>query len=86
MRDGKAQHHLIDPRTGQPAESDVMAATVIHTEAALAEAYTKVLIILGAEAGLKWITQQRQQAALVVRKNGDVLVTANFYHGKSELA
>ncbi len=85
MHNGKEQHHLIDPRTGQPAESDVMAATVIHPEAALAEAYTKVLIILGAEAGLKWITQQPQQAALVVRKNGEVLVTADFLSLKSEL-
>jgi thiamine biosynthesis lipoprotein len=78
MRGGQAQHHLIDPRTGQPAESDVLAATVIHNEAALAEAYTKVLIILGAEAGLKWITRQPQSAALVVRKNGEVRVTADF--------
>jgi thiamine biosynthesis lipoprotein len=85
-RGGKPQHHLIDPRTGQPAESDVLAATVIHTEAALAEAYTKVLIVLGAEAGLRWITQQPQQAALVVRKNGEVLVTADFLALRAELA
>lgn len=84
MRGGKMQHHLIDPRTGQPAASDVLAATVIHTEATLAEAYTKVLIILGAEAGLKWITQQPQQAALVVRKNGEVLATAGFLALKAE--
>jgi thiamine biosynthesis lipoprotein len=86
MRGGKMQHHLIDPRTGQPAESDVLAATVIHSEAVLAEAYTKVLIILGAEAGMKWITQQPQQAALVVRKNGEVLVTADFLAIRAELA
>jgi thiamine biosynthesis lipoprotein len=85
MRGGKMQHHLIDPRTGQPAESDVLAATVIHSEAALAEAYAKVVIILGAEAGMQWITQQPQRAALVVRKNGEVLVTADFLSLRAEL-
>ena len=83
-RGGKPQHHLIDPRTGQPADSDVLAATVIHSEAALAEAYTKVLIILGADAGLQWINQQPQRAGLVVRKNGDVLVTQDFLSLRAE--
>ena len=78
MRGGKPQHHLIDPRTGQPAVTDVLAATVIDTSATLAEAYAKALVILGSTAGLDWIMQQPQRAALVVRTDGAALATADF--------
>lgn len=78
MRGGKPQHHLIDPRTGQPAVTDVLAATVIDTSATLAEAYAKALVILGSAAGLDWLMQQPQRAALVVRTDGAVLATADF--------
>lgn len=78
-RQGKrARHHLIDPRTGQPAETDVLSATVIHPEAALAEGYAKALVLMGSEAGLAWILHQPQQAALVVRKDRAVLATEAF--------
>jgi thiamine biosynthesis lipoprotein len=78
MRGGQPQHHLIDPRTGQPAATDVLAATVVHNDATLAEAYAKALVILGSADGLNWIMQQSQRAALVVRTDRAVLATADF--------
>jgi thiamine biosynthesis lipoprotein len=75
---GKPQHHLIDPRTSQPAVTDVLSATVIHRDASLAEGYTKVLILSGSQAGLEWLGSQPQQAALIVRTDGAVLATSDF--------
>jgi FAD:protein FMN transferase len=75
---GQQRHHLIDPRTGQPAETDVLAATVIHPDAALAEGYTKALILMGSAAGLDWINRQPQRAALIVRRDRAVLATSDF--------
>ncbi len=46
-RDGKAFHHLIDPRTGQPAESDIVTATVCAPNAVQAEAWAKATLIGG---------------------------------------
>lgn len=40
-------HHLIDPATGRPAETDVVAVTVVADEAWRAEAFTKLLFIAG---------------------------------------
>jgi thiamine biosynthesis lipoprotein len=78
MRGGQPQHHLIDPRTGQPAVTNVLAATVVHSDAALAEAYAKALVILGSAEGLNWIMRQPRRAALVVRTDGAVLATSDF--------
>ncbi len=42
-------HHLIDPRTGLPAQSELMSVTVVHAEADTAEVWTKVGFLAGRE-------------------------------------
>jgi thiamine biosynthesis lipoprotein len=49
-QDGKEQHHLIDPRTQQPAETDWLSVTVVADHAASAEVYAKSLLIGGPQA------------------------------------
>lgn len=44
---GQSRHHLIDPRTGLPAETDWLSVTVIAPHAAEAEVYAKSLLIGG---------------------------------------
>jgi thiamine biosynthesis lipoprotein len=44
-------HHLVDPRTGRPAETDVAAVTVIAATALRAEVLAKAAAVLGAVAG-----------------------------------
>ena len=46
-RDGHIYHHLIDPRTGQPAQSDILSATVIAPNAVDAEIWAKASLISG---------------------------------------
>ena len=41
------RHHLIDPRTGEPAESEWLSVTTLAPHAALAEVYAKALLIGG---------------------------------------
>jgi thiamine biosynthesis lipoprotein len=47
--DGREQHHLIDPRTGAPAESDLLRVTVVADDAVDAEVDAKALFLAGAE-------------------------------------
>lgn len=65
-------HHLIDPRTGAPATTDVLAATVVGPSAFAAEVAAKVVCLSGARAGLAFIDDQPGLAALVVRTDGGV--------------
>ena len=44
---GKNRHHIIDPRTGEPAVSDWISVTVIAPHACEAEVYAKALLIAG---------------------------------------
>jgi thiamine biosynthesis lipoprotein len=50
QRDGQTLHHIIDPRTGKPATSNVMAASVIAPDAVQAEIWAKAAVIDGRAA------------------------------------
>ena len=49
------QHHLIDPRTGMPAATDVQTATVIAATGARAEALAKSAFLRPSDAYLSWL-------------------------------
>lgn len=70
---GAEQHHIIDPRTGCPADTDVLAATVVAPDGPLAEVAAKVALILGSRAGLAWLDQRPTLAGLLVLADGRVL-------------
>src|SRR4029079_14533378 len=55
---GRLRHHLIDPRTGAPARTDVLTASVIAGSAADADVHAKVAVLLGARAGLTYLTRR----------------------------
>jgi len=77
-RDGVEQHHVIDPRTGRPARTDVWTATVIAGSALDADIGAKRLLLEGSQGGLAWIEEHRDLAALVVRADGLVLQSTRF--------
>ncbi len=78
LRDGKWQHHLIDPRTGLPAQTDVLSATVIAPTTYEAEIAAKVIAITGSEDGLAWLEEQPEYAAIVVREDGQAVYSAQL--------
>lgn len=55
QHDGQIKHHLINPHTGQSANTDALSVTVVAERTVLAEVYAKVALILGAEAGLAYL-------------------------------
>jgi thiamine biosynthesis lipoprotein len=50
VADGRVVHHLLDPRTGEPAEAGLIAVTVSGPDPAWAEVWSKVLFIGGRDA------------------------------------
>jgi thiamine biosynthesis lipoprotein len=73
-RAGREQHHLIDPATGRPAESDVVRVTVAAASAVEAEVRAKALFVAGAEAALRE-ANARSLPAVVVTADGRTLLS-----------
>ena len=51
-RGGRELHHLIDPQTGVPAETDLVRVTVVAPDAVEAEVVAKSLFLAGADAAV----------------------------------
>ena len=43
----KVRHHLIDPRSGEPAKTDWLSVTAISASVVIAEVYAKAILIAG---------------------------------------
>ena len=54
---GPRSHHLIDPRTGRPAETDLVEVSVLAPSGAEAEVLAKTALLLGREAGARFLDE-----------------------------
>ncbi len=78
MQNGIPVHHIIDPRTGFPAQTDVLTATAIAPTVMQAETVAKTLLILGSENALFWLDAHPEFDALLVLEDGQRLMSENF--------
>ncbi len=68
--DGVRVDHVIDPRSGKPANNSVVSVTVVHEQAMWADAYATALMVLGADAGTQ-MAEKLGLAVLVITKTSD---------------
>lgn len=77
-KDGAWQHHIIDPRTGLPATSDVLSATVIAPSVVDAEVAAKTALILGSQDGLQWLETHAAYAGILALGDGRRLFSSRI--------
>lgn len=70
-------HHLIDPRTGAPSRTDVLTATVVAPTALAAEVAAKMVVLLGADAGIAWL-DRHHLGGVAVLDGGERRASARF--------
>lgn len=63
------RHHLLDTRTGLPAQSDLWSVTVVADRCEQAEVAAKVAFILGSRQGANFLREHRI-AGLLVHEDG----------------
>lgn len=66
------QHHLIDPRTFTPADTDVLSATVVGPAVTDCEAAAKTVLLLGSQSGIAWLEARPTLAGIVVFNEGTI--------------
>lgn len=75
---GKRYHHILDPRTGYPAQN-AQSVTVVHENGALADAAATALFIAGSEQWLDIAKNMQIKQALLVDRNGKIYVTRSLH-------
>ena len=70
---GSVRHHLIDPRTGSSAVTDVVQATVVCGSALRAEALAKSAVIAGSSEGLALLERAGVAGAIILTDSDEIL-------------
>ncbi len=75
---GRVAHHLIDPRTGQPAQTDILTATVWAEQATTAEAWATAVLIQGSRQGWQTLCRQPGLAGAIITQDEHLLMTESL--------
>ena len=71
-KDGRWNHHIIDPRSLEPAQTDLLSVTVLAADVVQAEIAAKAVLILGGADGLSWLEDRPNTSALLAYQDGRV--------------
>lgn len=72
--DGVRYHHILDPKTGAPAVSDLISVTIISESGFLTDALSTACFVAGKNQGLK-LAEEFGAEAMVITTEGEVCMT-----------
>jgi thiamine biosynthesis lipoprotein len=82
LRDGQRLHHLIDPRTRQPAEHQtgprLLSVSALATTTTEADVLAKVAFLRGYPEGLQGLAEGIRSAGIAILADGRVVATPNL--------
>lgn len=74
----KVRHHLIDPRTREPAQTDWLSVTVIAPSVVAAEVYAKAILIAGEKDLPSLLNAKKDLTYIAVKPDGTLSGSANY--------
>ncbi|MEZ4645107.1 MAG: FAD:protein FMN transferase [Chloroflexota bacterium] len=76
QHNGRSAHHLIDPRTGLPAATDLLTTTVLAKTAVRAEAWATAALVAGMSLAQQNLAAKNLAAALIDQLGNLILTPA----------
>ena len=76
-KDGVFYHHILDPKMGLPAETDLTSATIVGQSSMDADAMATALIVMGREKALAFC-EEHQVEAMFIDGEDNVTCTSDF--------
>ena len=77
VRDGVTYHHILDPKTGLPAVTDLAGATIISESSMDADAIATACIVFGRDKALAFLNEHNFDGMLIDNDN-NIYVTVNL--------
>ena len=77
--DGKTYIHIINPRTGYPADGDLLSVTIVSKDGTLADGMSTALYIMGYEKACQFWRQHREEFnVILVTDDGKIHISENL--------
>lgn len=76
--EGKVYHHIIDPQSGYPAESDLLSVTVVGDDGALCDAYSTALFVMGKEKAVTFAKESNDFGFVFITTDNEILYSENI--------
>lgn len=73
--DGKIYGHIIDPKTGRPAESGLLSVTVIAPEGKLCDALSTSLFVMGCDKAAEYWREYQDFEMILITEDGEIHLT-----------
>ena len=78
-QNGVRYHHILDGKTGAPAESGLLSVSVVCTDDTLADALSTALYVMGLEKGIAfWRAGGADFEAVWMTEDGSVWLTSGL--------
>lgn len=78
-QDGKIYHHIMDPKTGKPSNSDICSVTIVGVDGTLCDAYSTALFVMGKDKAIEYKKNSNDNFDFVIlTKDRKVYVTTGL--------
>lgn len=79
IKNGVSYSHIIDPNTGYPIKHELVSATVLADDCAIADAIATAVMVKGFKRGLDWINSLPDVECLLIKKD----LAGEYIYGQS---
>ena len=80
--DGKIYHHILDPNTGYPCETNLYSVTILTDSSLTADALSTTCFLLGYDRGMKLINQLDNVDAVFITNDNQIHYSKNFQNNQ----
>lgn len=83
---GKLYHHLLDPKTGYPAETGLASVCIVADSSTLADGLSTAVFVLGEEEGLALVDALDGVEAMLLNDKGEISYSRGFFQYSPKLS